>query len=226
MYQSMGQPPNFGQPPAPGIPPEGEAAIPGPTPGTIWIPRLGLQKISDWTEGIIYDAEELPAAIATGQVFTFFRNNHIAGVPKGMLYTNMRTMNQLPSQWRMVVTGIHVMCMPGTVHDDSQSIIGRGFADFVTGGQKIEKEGPVWSFPCPFGITGLVSMAGLAGPREVANINNGVPSPAAIGRSLIPVDLVDELTFEGHIKFDLATTLTTTVMVYMILSGYINKPVR
>lgn len=226
MYYNMGQYPNFGQPQAPAIAPEGEAVIPGPTPGTIWIPRIGLQKISDWTEGITYDAEQLPVIIATGQIFTFFRNPAIAGVPKGKLFTNMTTFNQLPSGWRMIVSGIHIMCMPGTVHDDAQAIIGRGYADFVTSAQKIEKEGPVWSFPSPFGVTGLVSMDGLAGPREVADINNGVPSPAAIGRMSVPVDLIDELTFEGHIRFDLPTNLTAAVMVYMILSGWINKPVR
>lgn len=216
----------LGQVPAPPAAPGAGAMVPGPGPGMVFVPGLGMQKITDWTEGILYDTEQLPVAIATGQTFTFFRNMAIAGVPKTRLQTNMDTPSQMPSGWRGIVYGMHVMCQPGTVHADVQAIMANGYAQFITGGTKREKEGPLWSWPSPFGLTGLVSQDGLAVASEISDMNNGVPSPAAIGRMQIPIDLIDELTFEGQVTFHVATALTAPVMLYFVLRAFINKPVR
>ncbi len=201
-------------------------AYPGAEPGTIFIPGVGWQRMTDWTEQILYDAEQLPVVIAAGQTINFFRNLQIAGVPKTKLQTNMIAPSQMPSGWRGIIYGMHIMTAIGTGHDDAQRIYGNAWADFTTGNQKLEKEGPLWAWPSPYGLTGLVSMGGLAAPREVAEINNGVPSPAAMGKMELTIDIVNELTFQGRVIFENAVTLDATVMLYFVLRAFIQKPIR
>lgn len=221
----MGYNPYLGQP-VPGVPGQPAAAIPGPEPGMIFIPGMGMQQITDWKETIIYDAEQLPINIATGQTFTFFRNLAIAGVPKGRLWQNIITPSQLPAGQRAIVYGVHFMCQPGTPADDVQAIMGGGYAEFRTGVTKVEKEGPLWSFPSPFGLTGYLSQDGLAVPSEKSNINNGVPAPASIGSLKIPIDITNELTFQAILVFDNAVVLTAVQMVYCVLRCFLQTPVR
>ncbi len=200
--------------------------VPGPKPGTIFIPGMGMQMITDWREDNIYDMETLPAAIPAGTTFTFFRNLAIAGVPKTLLQTNMVTPSQLPSGQRAIVYGIHFMNALGTGHDDALRVYGNSYGVFITGNTKNEKEGPLWMFPCPYGLTGYIAMDGNAAVREAVTINNGVPSPASIGALQVTVDLVDELTFQATVRFDNAVTLDVPVNLYCILRAYIQVPVR
>lgn len=202
------------------------AVVPGAEPGTIFIPGLGMQRITDWRVGIIYDLELLPLAIAAGQEFRFFRNLMIAGVDKTLVQTNIVTPSQLPSGHRAIVYGIHVMCGLNTAHDDVKTIMSTGYFDFVTGNTKVEAQGPVWNFPSPFGLSGYVSQDGLAVPREVSTINNGIPSPSSIGKLEIPIDLINELTFIGTLRFYAAQVLTAITTVHVVLRAYIQTPVR
>jgi hypothetical protein len=204
----------------------GGAVVPGQEPGTIFIPGLGMQRITDWRDAIIYDMETLPAAIATGQQFQFFRNLAIAGVPKTLLQTNIVTPSALPSGHRAIICGIHIDCALNTVHDDVKAIMNAGYFEFITGNQKLEANGPVWSFPSPYGLNGYVSQDGLAAPRELSTINNGVPSMAAVGKMSIPIDLVNQLTFQGTLTFFQAVALTVPVNLYVTLRGWLQTPVR
>lgn len=204
----------------------GGAIVPGAESGTIFVPGMGMQKLTDWRVGTIYDMETLPAAIAAGQEFRFFRNLAIAGVPKTLVQSNIVTPSQLPSGHRAIVYGIHFMTALGTVHDNVQAVMGAGYLEFITGNQKTEAQGPVWMFPTPFGLTGYVSQDGLAVPRELSAINNGVPSPASMGKLEIPIDINRELTFEGVLRFYAATVLTAPVNAYLVLRAYLQTPVR
>lgn len=199
---------------------------PGPQSGEIWVPGIReLQRVTDWTEGIIYDSMLLPATITAGQTISFFQSLMIAGIPKTNSQSNMQTPSQLPSRWRMVVNGIHIQPAIGTPVDDILALFESGYFRFQTGGAKTEKEGPLWTFPSPYGITGIHSIDGHAAPREVSMINNGVPSPAAMGLMQLPIDLADEQIFVGEMSWDALTTLTAAMMVWVILRGYIQKPV-
>lgn len=200
--------------------------VPGPEAGTIFIPGLGVQKITDWREDIIYDAELLPVAIANGQMFTFFRNLAIAGVPKSRLFTNMVTPSQLPAGHRAIIYGIHFMPMFDANVQDAQAILTGGYVEFVTGDTKREKSGPIWSFQSPFGMTGCVELDGNALPVVSGQLNNGVPSPASLGKMQIPIDITNELTFQCTLTFFNAVTLFMPTMVYCILRAFINTPVR
>ena len=91
---------------------------------------------------------------------------------------------------------------------------------------KVEANGPLWGFPSPYGLTGYVSQDGLAAPRELSTINNGIPSPAGIGKLEIPIDLINELTFQGTLTFFAAAALTAIVNLYVVLRAYIQTPVR
>lgn len=217
---------NFGQANGYGMYRSLSVATPGPTPGSIWIPGVEeLQNVVNWTEDVIYDCEQLPAAIAAGQTFNFFRNQNIAGVPKTLSQWNMQTQNQLPSRWRAVVHGIHIHPQNGAPADDIRALMQRGYFRLVTGGQKIQREGPLWTFPSCFGQTGVWGSDGALAPREVAFINNGVPSPAAMGKMALPINLFDEETFQGVMQFDAPTALTAAMFVYVVLRAYVMKPV-
>lgn len=204
----------------------GGGIVPGAEPGTIFVPGIGVQRITDWTVAIIYDMEVLPIAIAAGQEFNLFRNLAIAGVPKTLIQTNMVTPSQLPSGHRGIIYGIHLMCGLQTVHDDVKTIMANGYFEFVTGNTKTEAQGPLWNFPSPFGLSGYVSQDGLAAPRELSSISNGIPSPSAIGKLEIPIDLINELTFQGTLRFYAAQTLTVPVNLYAVLRVYLQTPVR
>jgi len=206
--------------------PPGGAIVPGATPGTIFVPGVGMQKITDWRVHIIYDMEDLPVAIAAGQQFNFYRNLAIAGVPKTLVQTNIVTPSQLPSGHRAIVYGIHLMCGLQTIHNDVKTIMSGGYFDFITGNQKIEAEGPLWNFPSPFGLSGYVSQDGLGVPNELSTINNGIPSAAAVGKLEIPIDLVGELTFQGRLTFPAAQALTAVTHMYCVLRCYLQTPVR
>ncbi len=202
------------------------AIQPGQQPGTIDVPGVGMVRITDWVVGTIYDMEQLPLNIAAGQEFRFFRNLAIAGVPKTLLQTNIVTPSQLPSGHRAIVYGLHVMCGLNAVHDDVKAVMNGGYFEFVTGNTKREANGPVWQFPSPFGLTGYVSQDGLGAPRELSSINNGIPSPAGLGKLEIPIDLVDEMTFDATLRFYNATVLTAVTSLYVVLRAYVNTPVR
>ncbi len=202
------------------------AIVPGAEPGTIFVPGAGMQRITDWRVGIIYDMEQLPLNIAAGQQFQYYRNLAIAGVPKTRIQSNMVTPSQLPSGHRAIVYGIHVHCGLQTPHDDVKTVLDAGHFEFVTGATKTEADGPVWAFPSPFGATGYVSQDGLAAPREVSSVNNGIPSPAGIGKLEIPIDIINELTFQGTLTFFAAQVLTQIVNLYVTLRAYIQTPVR
>lgn len=185
-----------------------------------------MQRITDWRVGIIYDMEQLPVAIAAGQEFQLFRNLAIAGVNKTLVQTNIVTPSQLPSGHRAIVYGLHIHCGLNTVHDDVKTVMAGGYFEFVTGNTKTEAQGPVWSFPSPYGLTGYVSQDGLVAPRELSTINNGIPSPAGLGKLEIPIDLINELTFQGTLRFYAAQALNAVVNIYCVLRCYIQTPVR
>lgn len=202
------------------------SVTPGPAAGTIFVPGQGIVSITDWREDNIYDAELLPVNIPAGATYTFFRNLAIAGVPKSPLITNMITPSQLPSGHRAVVFGMHIQPALDAIAEDARTIALAGYAQFTTGDTKRERQGPVWSWPSPYGLTGIVTADGAGAPYVFASVNNGIPSPVSTGKMQIPVDLNQEITFQATIAFPAGATLTAATMVYFILRAFINTPVR
>lgn len=200
--------------------------VPGPEPGTIMIPGLGMQKLTDWREDTIYDTELMPVTIQSGQTFTFFRNLAIAGVPKTRWHTNMVTPSQLPSGHMAIIYGIHFRVELEADPYDAQVIYNNAYIEFVTGDTKREKSGPMVQFPSPYGMSGSVSLDGNAAPVFYNIVNNGIPSPTSIGKLHIPITLTNELTFWASVIFYNACTLSAVSFLHCELRAYINTPVR
>ena len=222
-------------PPAPGAPGAGAGGVvPGPVPGTFYVPTIGMLEVKDWTETVIYDTERLITPIAAGFTYTFFRNLAFpTGVRKLLRETNMITPQQLPSKWRAIVYGISFAVNPAetavagtfTTPDDVQRVMTNGYCEFRTGNQKTEKEGPIITWPSPFGLTGPIATTGPAA-REWGWINNGVPSVGALPPMKIIVDLIDELTFFSTVQFESAVILDANVDLVCMLRCFLSKPVR
>jgi len=150
----------------------------------------------------------------------------IAGVPKTRLETSMVTPSQLPSGHRAIVYGVHFLPRPNSDYRDAQTVLSNGYLEFITGDTKREKSGPLWHFPSPFGITGGVAIDGAGGYTEIGNINNGVPSEAALGKMSIPIDLTNEMTFQATLTFFNAVALGAVLNAYVYLRAYMQTPVR
>lgn len=208
--------------------------IPGPLPGTLYVPGVGMLEVKDWTETVIYDTELITTPVAAGDRYTFFRNlSFPTGVRKIQRYTNMITPQQLPSKWRAIVYGMHFQILPEetavagvfTTVDDVQRIMSEAYCEFLTGNQKVEKEGPIIMWPCPYGLTGTFGTTGPAA-REWGWINNGVAAIGAMPPSKIIVDLIDELTFFSTATFETALILDNDVLLQCVLRAFVSKPVR
>jgi len=206
--------------------PQQSSVQPGPEPGTIYVPGIGVQKITDWRTDLIYDAELMPVNIAAGQQFVFFRNLAVAGVNKTRRETNIITPSQLPYGNRAVIYGIHFHTIQTAFPDDAVTLLSNGYVEFITGDTKRERSGPIWSFPSPFGLTGFGVADGGGAPVMFAQVNNGVPSPSSIGKMEIPIDLASLMTFQCTLTFFTAQVLFQTTWVYCTLRAYINTIVR
>lgn len=202
------------------------AISPGPEAGTIIVPGQGIVKLTDWRQDNIYDCELLPATLTAGRTITFFRNMEIAGVPKTPLETNIITPSQLPSGHKAVIYGMHIQPALDATAENARTIIAGGYAEFITGETKRERQGPLWMWGSPYGLTGIKSNDGALAPYTFDSINNGVPSPASQIKMDIPLELTNELTFRATIQFPSGATLSTPTRVYFILRAYINTPVR
>lgn len=227
----------FGSPAIPGSSTPGPGGImAGPQPGQIYVPGIGMVEVKDWTEGPIYDTEQLVTPVGAGQTINFFRNLAFAPplAAKDVRYTNMTTPSQLPSGWRAVVYGVgfrvlHNENVVGAgvfpTPEDVTRVLTEGVAQFITGNQKVEKEGPLTLFPCPFGISGPIEFAGPA-LHEVSALSNGTPALGAVPKMSIVIDLTNELTFGAEVTFPGGLILDANVFLQCILMAWISRPVR
>lgn len=210
---------------------------PGPEPGQLWINGVGYVDAKSWTQDILFDTEQLPAGnTPAGTTYNFFRSTafQLTGVRKSVLDTNIVVAQQLPSGWQMYVYGMGYRVAQRenvvgagifTSPADVQRILAGGFGQFMTGNQKIEREGPLETWPCPVGLTGPIMRTGAAATTW-SSINNGVASMGAMPPMDITINLSRELTFEGSVTFPIGITLDAACFLQLILFGYVAKPVR
>ena len=112
-----------------------------------------------------------------------------------------------------------------TTPDDALRLYYQGVARFVTGNQKLEKEPPLIFWPSPLGVTGNIERTG-AGFTSFGTLNNGIPSLSATIPLELPIELSNELTFEGRIRFPAAITLDNDTQIQFMLHTYMSKPLR
>lgn len=209
--------------------------------GEIVIPGVGTFDAKAWTQDLMWDTEEIgtvavPPVVAAGEEYRFFRstNFQITTVRKNRLDTNMVVEQQMPSGWKAWVynMGFRVINMenaPGggvfTTPEDVQRIMTGGVAQFITGNQKVEKEGPLEAFPCPIGMTGMIMRTGAAATTFSA-VNNGIASLGATPNLDIAINLSRELTFEAVVRWPYGLQLDARCKLQMVLFCYVAKPVR
>ena len=65
-----------------------------------------------------------------------------------------------------------------------------------------------------------------AAASTFGTVNNGVPSIAAVVPLELPIELSNELTFEGRIRFPGGLTLDLDTQIQFTLHTYMSKPLR
>lgn len=192
-----------------------------------------IVKLVEWREDYIFDTVDYVtgATVPLGNQQVFFQN--VAG--KQLVDCNISTPRKLQAGQEMVLNQIGVM----PLHHDPHAAAGEVVAvDFCWAVDRLHYElfingisiaqGPVHCFPPGLGMTG--STAGLS-----AVLTNGVASPAAVPRLLVPQTITEQSnTFEGRLThFAAAWTaaayaganLASGMLIRNTLRGYVTVAV-
>ena len=203
----------------------GQVFPPGVTatgkPGELFIEGVGVRKFADMRQDIIYDRVLFtPAAIPAGTDFVYYRD--IQG--KTRQDTNMSQSSRLPEGQEAIVYRMNVMPQADMDEADVRLICAQGYAEAILDDDLRIKSGPVVTFPSAWGTYGNEqTTTNLA---TVGVMTNGVPSPGANPRLMIPVYLAENRTFRFDIKFFTLTTLSATGYVYVIYDVLWVRPLR
>ena len=210
--------------------------IAGPQPGMVYIQAINQWvDMKTWTQEPIYDTEIITTPVTAGDEYIFFRDPAFpTGVRKDLRHTNMVSQQQLPSGWHATIylmsvriqfietaAGSGLFSTP----EDALRLYYQGVARFITGNQKIEKEAPLIFWPSPLGLTGNIERTG-PGFSTFGTVNNGVPSLSATVPLDLPIELSNELTFEGRVRFPGGLTLDNDTQMQFTLHTYMSKPLR
>lgn len=203
--------------------------LPGAMPGKVMV---GGQEVDlrDFTEGWIYDTEQVPlGTVVTAQQQLFFFSNltHqlVPGVRKLAVETNLTEPNRLPQHWTAIIKNVHFGFRPGAMSRvDAEAIINSAKISFILGQQRIEREGPIWLFPMPYGLAGPLALDGAGVATEVTELQNGVAAKTSVA-SMIPIYLPGNFPFQVVCQFDVAFTTVAALSLCCVLSAYISKPV-
>jgi hypothetical protein len=211
--------------------------IAGPQPGSIWIEALQeWVDAKSWVDGVIYDTEIVVTPFAAGNTLNFFRNLafQATGVAKDARHTNMVTPSQLPSGWYAKVWGLSVRVLQletalgsglFTTPEDVQRALYEMVFRFTTGNQKIERDLPALMWPSPYGMSAEVMRTGGAWTTW-SSVNNGVPAAGAMYELTFPIELVNELTFQGVLSAPGGLQLDNNIQVMMELHCIQSMPLR
>lgn len=191
----------------------------GQQPGQFVLPTGQEINLVDWRNGSVYDRVSLGTAITAGQEFVYFRDIQ----NKNYVDTNLTTPNRLPNDWEQIVWKIGVTIDQDVVNADMLLLMRGGYLEFKIA-QTMYAQGPIWMFPSGFGIYGAYATTATATTLQ-ANAN-GAPSPAGVPRLDIPLYITKNVDFQGIIKYYSAETLSAATLVYMVLDGWIKRPVR
>lgn len=203
--------------------------IPGSYPGTIMVNGEEVD-LRDYTQGWIWDSEIIPAGttITAGTQLFFFQNltfQLVAGVRKTRLDTFMTESGRLPQHWTAIVTGVGFGFEPGsTQRPEAESVMSSAYLSFILGQQRIEREGPSWLFPMPYGLSGPLALDGAGVATEVSEFQNGAIAKSAVP-GMLPIYITGNFPFQMICQFDRGFGPTANnIRLYAILPAYISKP--
>jgi len=190
-------------------------------PGEYFIEGVGVRKFADMRQDVIYDRVHLtPAIIAASTRFVWFRD--IQG--KTRQDTNMSQSARLPQGEEAIVYRMNVMPQADVDEADVRLIIAEGYAEAVMDDDNTVKSGPLATFPSAYGQYGNEqTTTNLA---TVGVITNGIPSPGANPRLMIPHYIYEGRTFRFDIVFYTGTTLSATSYCFVIYDVLRVRPVR
>ena len=143
----------------------------------------------------------------------------------------MVTESMFPSGWHTVINRIafRVINEELTVGGadfptafDMVRVLTEGFMRFTKMNQRTEAEGRLDMFPSPNGLN--VFANGIIMP-DIANVNNGVPSSAAVPDWIYPVVVENQTTFEVEVEFNRGIILDANVMLLCELHTSLVQPI-
>lgn len=202
----------------------GQVLPPGMTstgkPGEFNIEGVGIRKFADMRQGVIYDQVSLGASITAGTEYVWFRDT----ANKNKFQTNMTMQSMLPAGNEAVVYRLNIMPDLQAIPEDIEKIISRGYGAFVMDDDNTRMEGPVPIFGSAYGMYG--QMMTTANDSVEGVVSNGVPSPGAQPRRMIPDYIAEGRTFRFSMWFFEAVTLTEAVNCWVILDVLKTRPLR
>lgn len=165
-------------------------------------------KLVEWTESQVYDTIQIAAALLTGgQEWQYFQNLQ----NKLKVDCNLATPRRLTSGTEMILNQIGIM--PG--HNYS-NFTESAPIDFAAACERLHYQlrlnntlivqGPVHCFPSGFGVVGSTTVA------TTGYLTNGVASPAAVPRLLVPQNVTADN--------DISATLTHSAAPWIVGAGY------
>jgi len=188
-----------------------------------------------WTQEPIYDTEVITTPVTAGDEYIFFRDPAFpTGVRKDLRHTNMVSQQQLPSGWNAIIYMMDIKVLSTetavasglfTTPEDALRLYYQAVARFETGNQKVEKEAPAIFWPGPYGLTGNIERTGPA-VTTFGTVNSGVPSLGAVTPLELTIELSNELTFEGRVRFPGGLQLDNDTFMQFTLHTYMSKPLR
>lgn len=181
-----------------------------------------IVKLVEWREDYIYDTIEMVATIgaaAANEWMFFVSTSGPAGAPKTKADTNLRTPRRLSSGQEMILNQIGVTPLHNRINSVEISNI-----DFAWVLERLSykfeinqipmAEGPVGFFPPGWGGTGVATIGGAVG-----FMTNGVASPAAVPRLLVPQNIYVENDISGTLTHSNVAWTTTAYVAPTIPAG-------
>lgn len=191
-------------------------------PGEIHIEGVGLRKVADMRQDRIWDRVAIPATNAAGSELVWFRD--LAG--KTRLETSMTQQSKLPEGQEAIVFSVCFILSPTTPPNDVTEILRRGYGELVLDDDNRILSGPLIFFPQRYGPYGNIMTTNTA--VDDGLVTNGVPSPGANPRLMMPLYISENRTFRFTLRFwevcNLPSVVATSAWVAMDV--LISRPMR
>lgn len=190
-------------------------------PGELYIEGVGVRKFADLRQDPLYDRVLIPATNAVGTDLVWFRD--IQG--KNLLETNMRDSGKLPQGQQAVVFRINFVIRDDCPPKDKAVILSTAYCEFVLDDNNTVNAGPSVIFPQTYGMAGNIMTT--KNDTDEGVVTNGIPSPGANPRKMIPIYLAEGRTFRYSLHFYEACDLPSAAPTYawVILDCLRSRPV-
>lgn len=203
-------------------------AVPGASPGEVFIPALGKSfKQVELREDDIFDTIETDTgAVGAGTEYVVFRDI----TNKNEQHTSLQASRRIPSGDEAAIfrVGVHIREAIGNTlpaFNDYRKVVGNGQLELKFN-RRLITSGPLVKYPSGYG------MAGYSDETGATAVSIGVPSAAAAPTLFVPQQLKDDDDLNGKIRFPNATwatgyavpTLAGRAYVTLFLHGVMKAP--